>query len=128
VPHRYYTPELANRALPLVARIVADVKSTADLLARVIESHQRSERPRDAAWQDELDSQVEPLAVRWRALFAELSELGVELKDARTGLIDFRARRRGADVYLCWRLGEASVLFWHPLETGLPGREPISTF
>jgi hypothetical protein len=56
---------------------------------------------------------------------AELGALGVELKDPDTGLIDFRAERAGRVVYLCWRLGEPRIDWWHDLDTGFAGRQPL---
>ena len=60
-----------------------------------------------------------------RRLIERVAELGVELKDPRSGLVDFPSRREGQVVYLCWRLGEPHVDFWHPLETGFAGRQPL---
>jgi hypothetical protein len=50
---------------------------------------------------------------------------GVVLRDPETGLIDFPARREGLDVFLCWRLGEERVMFWHSPDTGFGGRRPL---
>jgi hypothetical protein len=52
-------------------------------------------------------------------------ERGVILRDPETGLIDFPARREGRDVFLCWRLGEERVMFWHSPDTGFGGRRPL---
>jgi hypothetical protein len=60
-----------------------------------------------------------------RARAGELDELGVELKDPDNGLIDFRSRRQGRVVYLCWRLGEERIAWWHELDTGFAGRRPL---
>ena len=54
-----------------------------------------------------------------------LTELGVQVKDADAGLLDFPAVREGEDVLLCWRLGEDSVDWWHGPEEGFAGRRPI---
>ena len=51
--------------------------------------------------------------------------LGVLVKDLDTGLVDFPTLYRGAEVYLCWRLGEEGIGFWHPVEEGFRGRRPI---
>ncbi|HEV8637131.1 MAG TPA: DUF2203 domain-containing protein [Chloroflexota bacterium] len=61
--------------------------------------------------------------LRQRAL--ELDARGVELKDPATGLIDFRSRRQGRIVYLCWRLGEPRIDWWHELEAGFAGRQRL---
>jgi hypothetical protein len=60
-----------------------------------------------------------------QARLRELDELGVELKDPRTGLVDFRSERDGQIVYLCWKLDEPSVGWWHTLDSGFAGRRQL---
>ncbi len=55
----------------------------------------------------------------------ELGELGVEFKDFGIGLIDFPHLRGDEIVYLCWKLDEEKIGYWHPLDTGFTGRQPI---
>ncbi len=55
----------------------------------------------------------------------KLEDLGCVLKDMSTGLIDFPAVRLGARVWLCWKLGEEAVVFWHGLNEGFAGRKPV---
>src|SRR3954451_134209 len=59
------------------------------------------------------------------ACVERLEELGVEIKDIDTGLVDFPSEREGIAVLLCWRVGEESVAYWHGLEDGFAGRKPI---
>lgn len=60
------------------------------------------------------------------ALAKELADDGIFLKDAERGLIDFpHIREDGTEVYLCWLAGEEDILFWHHLEDGFAGRQPI---
>ena len=69
---------------------------------------------------------TDPVAREIEALLREIADLGVEVKDPDQGLIDFRAKMRGREVYLGWRLGEGShISFWHDLETGFAGRKII---
>jgi hypothetical protein len=56
----------------------------------------------------------------------ELRRLGVELKGA-DGLCDFYSIMDGREVFLCWRLGEPDVRFWHDLDAGFAGRRPLPT-
>jgi hypothetical protein len=42
------------------------------------------------------------------------------------GLVDFLGRHKGHDVCLCWKLGEDAIEFWHEIQTGFAGRQPIS--
>jgi hypothetical protein len=60
-----------------------------------------------------------------RNTIEELQAFGCELKDPDTGLIDFLSLRNGQEVYLCWRLGEERIAFWHYLHTGFAGRQPL---
>lgn len=65
------------------------------------------------------------LAEEVRALVSRVEALGCEVKDLELGLVDFPALRNGRPVYLCWRLGESRVAYWHELDTGFAGRRPI---
>ena len=52
-------------------------------------------------------------------------ELGGDVKDVETGLVDFPSRRLGEEILLCWRLGEKKVGFWHPVDGGFASRQPV---
>jgi hypothetical protein len=58
-------------------------------------------------------------------LSGAIDGLGVILRDPETGLVDFAAVREGEQIYLCWRLGEDRIGFWHPRDTGYMGRLPL---
>ena len=47
------------------------------------------------------------------------------VRDLDEGICDFRARRGGRDVYLCWRVGEERIGWWHELDAGFRGRRPL---
>jgi hypothetical protein len=57
---------------------------------------------------------------------ARIDELGVTLREIETGLIDFPALVTGRQVWLCWRLGEGDVDWWHELDEGFGGRRPLA--
>jgi hypothetical protein len=54
-----------------------------------------------------------------------LADRGILLRDPETGLIDFPAQRDGHRVFLCWRLGEDRVAWFHDEQTGFSGRRPL---
>ena len=56
---------------------------------------------------------------------ARINELGIELKDIDQGLLDFPHERDGRVVNLCWRLGEDRIAWWHEIDVGFAGRQPI---
>ena len=57
---------------------------------------------------------------------AEISAIGVQVKDLDMGLLDFPCKvESGEIVLLCWKLGETAITHWHGLEEGYAGRKPI---
>jgi hypothetical protein len=68
---------------------------------------------------------INDAALRMKTALGELFTLGIEVKNLEWGLIDFPAERDGRIVYLCWKLGEGPIAFWHELDAGFAGRRPI---
>ncbi len=52
-------------------------------------------------------------------------EFGCLVKDLDIGLIDFPTLFNGEEVYLCWKLGESGIQFWHGVQDGFRGRKAI---
>ncbi len=129
---RTFTVEEANAMLPLVRAITEDM---VELGQELFDRQQRLEYLKATHRGSEGDPYVEELLQieeeleRQREKLAgyvrELQELGVEPKSATEGLIDFPAVFGGRLVYLCWKLGEPEVLYWHELDAGLAGRRPL---
>ncbi len=126
-----FTVDQANRTLPLVRRIVEDVvkehrrwqESIVELDLLVSGGRPDSPDPRAAA----LERLIQSIARELDQFQGELEALGIQLKDRRTGLIDFPSEMDGRRVLLCWRLGEESVQYWHDEQSGFAGRQPLST-
>jgi len=102
----FFTPEEANRTLPEITILVS----------QAVELKKKIERSPDSERSPNLD--------KLSSLMAKIDEKGAELKDADIGLIDFPALRFNEPVYLCWKLGEDEVLYWHGSE-GFRGRKPL---
>ncbi|HLK62219.1 MAG TPA: DUF2203 domain-containing protein [Bryobacteraceae bacterium] len=64
-------------------------------------------------------------AGRLRAAIQEVQEIGCIVKDLDSGLIDFPTLFRGVEVYMCWKLGEPAIGFWHGVDEGFKGRKAI---
>jgi hypothetical protein len=56
---------------------------------------------------------------------AEIEAIGAQVKDLDTGLLDFPCLIEGQTVLLCWKLGESRIEFWHTLDGGFRGRQPL---
>jgi hypothetical protein len=117
-----FTLAEANRSLPLVSRIVSDVVKTHDQITALQTSLDAAKSKDQQTLQTQLDRAVEHL----QNYVDELHEVGCDLKDYQIGLIDFIGRHQGHDVCLCWKLGEETVAYWHEIQTGFAGRQPVS--
>jgi len=60
-----------------------------------------------------------------KAAIEKIQESGCIIKDLDIGLVDFTTLFRGQEVYLCWKLGEPGIRFWHGMNEGFAGRKPI---
>jgi hypothetical protein len=60
-----------------------------------------------------------------KEVLGEIDAIGIQIKDLDTGLLDFPCRIDGELVLLCWRRGESRIEFWHTLEAGFRGRQPL---
>jgi hypothetical protein len=118
-----FTLAQANKSLPLVSRIVADIVA-AHQAATTLQG--RLETLKSSKEQNKTEKELEIKLDRLQNLVDELSEVGCELKDYQTGLVDFVGRHQGRDICLCWKLGEGKIGFWHETQTGFAGRKPVT--
>jgi hypothetical protein len=72
-----------------------------------------------------LEVEAQTLAREIESFRRELGSLGIEMKDPGIGLIDFPSSLGSRPIYLCWRLGESEVGFWHEIHAGYAGRQPL---
>jgi hypothetical protein len=124
-PKRRFSLEQANKTLPLVSRIVADIvrvhKDATTLQGQLERTGNQSKN------RAPIEKQLEGSLERLNGLVDELLEVGCVMKDYQIGLVDFVGRHQSRDVYLCWKLGENKIGFWHELDAGFAGRQPIAT-
>jgi hypothetical protein len=70
-------------------------------------------------------AELEEHLKRVRETITEIDEIGVQVKDIDSGLLDFPCRLDDQVVLLCWRMGETSIEHWHTVESGFKGRQPV---
>lgn len=130
-PTRFFTVDEANALLPelepLMARLQQLGQELSDVRSRLAGLQWKVRGNGHLAPADlEADTRrARALAEEVEALVARIQALGCEVKDIELGLVDFPALRNGRPVYLCWRLGEPKVAYWHELDTGFAGRRPV---
>ena len=123
---KVFSPAEANRSLVLVSRVVQEL----------VNKYRRLIELRDARYElsalagntdalERVDREAGLLRHELIKLDEELKRVGCVLKDWVEGLVDFPARYQGRPVWLCWRLGEPQVAYWHELQAGFAGRQPV---
>ncbi len=127
---KYFTVDEANSTLPYVRRIVEDIvaeySTWRDAIHRyeVIAAGSSSDHG-ESDEQVSLRTDVDAIAQRINRYIDELAAVGCIFKGFDGGLVDFYSRMEDRDVFLCWKLGEASVAHWHEVDSGFAGRQPL---
>jgi hypothetical protein len=128
---RHFTLAEANALIP---RLTIDFERIAALRAELsalreevaaFEQKRRSNGKDLASEIQERQQKMETLANQVKTVLDDIANLGCEVKDVEMGLVDFPSLRDKRTVYLCWKLGEAKIGFWHELSTGYAGRQPL---
>ncbi|MSQ11781.1 MAG: DUF2203 family protein [Dehalococcoidia bacterium] len=69
--------------------------------------------------------ELEAASSRADGLLKEVAEKGIVLRDPARGLVDFPSLREGREIHLCWLKGEECIAFWHEVDAGFAGRQPL---
>jgi len=123
---RYCTVEEANQALPRLKKLTTELRR---IYQRIRELRPQIESVLDksrAGAGNPASSEMAMAFMRFDEIVEQITEVGAELKDPATGLCDFLGLYKGRDIYLCWRLGEEQIEWWHDLHTGFAGRRHVS--
>ena len=126
---RLFTVEEANATLPLVRRIVQDLVMHFARWKEIVREYELAasemQTPEEAAKLTTLERRVQAAAAEIDGFGRELADLGIVVKDRSIGLIDFPAVLAGRMVWLCWRLDEPVVGYWHEWDEGFTGRQRL---
>jgi hypothetical protein len=131
---RIYTLRDADAIVPEIAVVVQRLRDQRDEVIALRDALRLREAVLSVEPGAAPDSDPELLRLRLRtrgvvdqmqADAAWLDERSIVLRDISTGLLDLPAEADGQPIWLCWRLGEASVVAWHTQDEGFAGRRPI---
>ncbi len=127
---KIFTPDEANRMLPLVSRVANDIVDTYADVNRALQAFEAEKARNESDPNRELelrrrDEDVATVLDRFQSLIEEVESLGATVKDYENGGIDFYGDVDGEIVYLCWRRGETEVRYWHRLEEGFSKRRQL---
>jgi hypothetical protein len=121
---RHFTRAEANALLPQLTTLLSQLRDAKDELTDT-ESHEALSEAAPTNGGGERGRRVGIAFLEVRRLIDTVEQAGIVLRDIDRGLVDFPALIDGREVYLCWELGEDDVAYWHDLEGGYGGREPL---
>lgn len=127
---RYYDLDAANARIDELRPVLEALRDERDDVAeaqRELERFRASNGNRHHV--EELEhrqQQIREIVHRMEARVRQIDAWGVTLRDIRSGLVDFPALVSGRPVWLCWRLGEGPIGWWHEYDTGIAGRRPLA--
>lgn len=127
---RFYSIDDANAALPDIERILEDLRAQRDELIRLrdLVTAAQVDEPAGTTTTDTrtIRLRMQFLIDQMQAGVTRLVEQDVTLREIGTGLIDFPALVNGRQVWLCWRLGEGDIGWWHELGDGFADRSRLA--
>ena len=135
MPPKTFTVAEANALLPKVIPLIEQlqglqrsIQQTAQQLNEAVEKVTAGNGYPIQSLKAEIRELTEhqlQLVEAFQSALAQLEDLGAMLKDLTIGLIDFHGLHDGQPVLLCWKIGEDRIRFWHTLEAGFAGRQPL---
>jgi hypothetical protein len=124
VYERHFTRAEANALLPQLTTLLSQLLEAKDELTDA-EAHEALSEAAPTNGGGEQGKQVGAAFLEVRRLLETIEQSGIVLRDIDRGLVDFPAVMDGREVYLCWEFGEDDVGYWHDMEAGYGGREPL---
>ena len=128
----HFTVVEAESAIPWMRRAVESMRDASahaqeaqSQLSALMDSIQSNGRESHGEEWEAQQAAIEESAKTVRAVLDEFSDRGIILRDVQRGLVDFPAMREDREVYLCWLYGETSIEYWHEVDTGFDGRQPL---
>jgi hypothetical protein len=128
---RHFTVGEATALLPRLTELVATLRQFRDSAvvrrARIDQLWQRLEHGEPVLTTIGNEQRaLDALADRLVTTAKEIESIGCVLRDLDQGLIDFPFRAQTGTVFLCWKVGESAIQFWHGTDEGFAGRKPIA--
>ncbi len=122
---KLFTIEEANALLPKLRELLEDVAAHRDAVRQKAPHVEPILRASVLNGGGRVGSEYGVETYKLYLAISRIRELGVLLKDLDTGLLDFPHEKEERVVFLCWRPPEEKVGYWHELEAGFAGRQPL---
>lgn len=127
---RFYGIDEANERLaqvgPLLERLRADRDAVASAQRELVRARTTNGSAEHAEELAQRQMEIREIVRRMQAIVTDLDAWGIALRDIGSGLIDFPALASGRPIWLCWRLGEDDINWWHEADAGFDSRRPLA--
>jgi hypothetical protein len=124
IHERHFTIEEANGLLDGLRPLLLELRNASEHLTDA-DTHSLLSEAAPANGGGDPGRRVGEAFLEVRRLLLAVQGAGIVVRDVERGLIDFPAIRDGEEIYLCWELGEDEVAWWHELDAGYSGRQPL---
>jgi hypothetical protein len=125
--HPVYSVEEARALVPVVRAVLLQLaveRQAADAAHAALHGHLESGAG-SAGSRQRLEHETDERRERVRVLLEHLEQLGIVVRDLSVGLVDFPTQRDGEPAWLCWRLEDAELGWWHTTREGFASRRPL---
>lgn len=119
----YFSPAEANRAVPLIRRVVDDLMKVFHKVMALRGAGASDPYHEDAGEVRDYDAGMQRLS----ELLEELQTVGVELRDFDRGVVAFPGMHQGREILLLWQHGDEQVASWQEVGDGLDARKPLDS-
>jgi hypothetical protein len=127
----YYDLAAANERVAELRPLLSALRDDRDAIVAIrsrlqqLETGHAADGEESQAGREQDRDRLTDIVRRMERTVRQIDAWGITLRDIGTGLVDFPALATGRPIWLCWRLGEDEIAFWHELDAGIAGRKPL---
>jgi hypothetical protein len=123
--NRVFSVHEANALIPQLKGLLTRVQNEKERMQEMRPELEKAQKDYMKDWGTPRGAEYIEILDAFGQTLREIEELGVLVKDLDMGLCDFPHNRDGRVVYLCWKLDEDEITWWHELDAGFAGRQPL---
>jgi hypothetical protein len=125
MPKKYFTVEEANALIPELNDWVPRLQELFSIMHKGFPDIQKARSKAEYSGGSIYGTDYLKVALKANQITKNLEKRGCVVKGIEMGLVDFPSIREGREVYLCWKIPEQEIRYWHDLDAGFAGRQPI---
>jgi hypothetical protein len=122
---KLFSIDEANAVIPQLKLLLAKARAERERMLKMRPELEKAQEGYSKNWGTPRGAEYIEILDAFQQAAKDIEDLGVVVKDIDIGLCDFPHKRDGRVVYLCWKLDEEEISWWHDLETGFAGRQPL---